>query len=52
MATVRRYSPANGELSEQFDQKTGEQRSAKHLTWSYAAFVTAVCARRRAAASG
>lgn len=48
MATVQRFTPASGEMSEQFDQNTGEQRSAKHLSWSYAAFVTASSARRRA----
>jgi glucoamylase len=51
MATVQRYTPATGELSEQFDQETGEQRSAKNLSWSYAAFVTAFTARRRACAA-
>lgn len=50
MATVQRYTPATGELSEQFDQNTGEQRSAKNLGWSYAAFVTAFTARKRACA--
>ncbi|WP_283739049.1 glycoside hydrolase family 15 protein [Chelatococcus albus] len=47
MATVRRYTPASGELSEQFDQCTGEQTSAKDLAWSYAAFITACAARSR-----
>ncbi|PWT70344.1 MAG: glucan 1,4-alpha-glucosidase [Proteobacteria bacterium] len=45
MATVRRYTPASGDLSEQFDRITGEQVSAKRLTWSYAAFLTAFAAR-------
>ncbi len=48
MATVAAFTPASGELSEQFDQKTGAQTSAKRLTWSYAAFITAA-ARRKAA---
>lgn len=48
MATVAAFTPASGELSEQFDQKTGAQTSAKTLTWSYAAFITAA-ARRKAA---
>ncbi|WP_205042039.1 glycoside hydrolase family 15 protein [Rhodoligotrophos defluvii] len=48
MATVRDYTPASLELSEQFDQTTGVQTSAKRLTWSYAALITAVAARRRA----
>ncbi|KAB0678559.1 glucan 1,4-alpha-glucosidase [Aureimonas leprariae] len=46
--TVRAFTPACGALSEQFDQTTGEQTSAKHLTWSYAAFVTAAAARSAA----
>ena len=48
MATVRRFTPLDGALSEQLDQTTGEQRSARHLSWSYAAFVTAAHARRQA----
>jgi glucoamylase len=48
LRTVRRYTPANGELSEQFDQRTGRQTSAKHLSWSYAAFLTCTEARRAA----
>jgi glucoamylase len=51
MATVRRYTPPSGELSEQFDQDSGEQRSAKNLSWSYAAFVTAFVARQQACGS-
>jgi glucoamylase len=45
LATVHAYTPPNGELSEQFDQNTGEQTSAKHLAWSYAAFISCVHAR-------
>nr|WP_281806072.1 glycoside hydrolase family 15 protein [Methylocystis echinoides] len=45
---VRAHTPASGELSEQFDQRSGAQTSAKNLTWSYAAFVTAFAARRAA----
>lgn len=48
LATVRRYTPGSGELSEQFDQTTGAQTSARHLAWSYAAFVSCVAARRAA----
>lgn len=47
LATVREFTPEDGALSEQFDQNTGVQTSARHLTWSYAAFVTCVDARRR-----
>lgn len=46
LATVRAFTPENGELSEQFDQKTGRQTSARKLAWSYAAFITAVAARK------
>ncbi|MGH6842695.1 MAG: glycoside hydrolase family 15 protein [Methylocella sp.] len=48
MATVAAYTPASGELSEQFDQATGAQTSAKSLAWSHAAMITAI-ARRKAA---
>ncbi len=48
LETVRAFTPASGELSEQFDQRTGEQTSAKHLAWSYAAFVSCVAARDEA----
>ncbi len=48
--TVRRYTPEDGALSEQFDPATGEQLSAKHLAWSYAAFISCVAARRAAMA--
>ncbi len=46
LATVRRFTPADGMLAEQFDQNTGAPNSAKHLAWSYAAFISAVAARR------
>lgn len=49
LATVRAFTPASGELSEQFDQGTGAQTSAKHLAWSYAAFVSCIAARRAVA---
>jgi glucoamylase len=48
MATVRRFTPVSGALSEQFDQTDGRQTSARQLAWSYAAFVTAAAWRRRA----
>ncbi len=47
LETVRTYTPQNGELSEQFDQHTGVQRSAQQLAWSYAAFISCVHARRQ-----
>jgi glucoamylase len=46
LETVRAFTPASGDMSEQFDQRTGEQASAKHLAWSYAAFISCVAARR------
>jgi glucoamylase len=49
MRTVQTYTPPSGDLSEQFDHATGAQTSAKHLAWSYAAFITAAASRRRAA---
>jgi glucoamylase len=49
LRTVRAFTPANGELSEQFDRSTGAQTSAKDLAWSYAAFISCIGARRAAA---
>ena len=49
MRTVQAYTPRSGDLSEQFDRVTGAQTSAKHLAWSYAAFITAAASRRQAA---
>jgi glucoamylase len=46
LETVRAFTPASGDLSEQFDQRTGEQTSANHLAWSYAGFISCVTARR------
>jgi glucoamylase len=50
LETVRAYTPESGDMSEQFDQRTGEQTSAKHLAWSYAAFISCAAARRAALA--
>src|SRR5690606_9683261 len=46
LETVRAFTPPSGDLSEQFDQQTGRQTSAKHLAWSYAAFISCAAARR------
>jgi glucoamylase len=46
LETVRAFTPESGGLSEQFDQGTGKQTSAKSLAWSHAALITAVAARR------
>jgi glucoamylase len=48
MRTVQAFTPASGDLSEHFDRTTGAQTSAKHLAWSYAAFLTAAASRRLA----
>jgi glucoamylase len=48
MEAVRGVTPADGALSEQVDRATGQQTSARHLTWSYAAFIGAARARSRA----
>ena len=50
LATVRAYTPPCGDLSEQFDQRSGAQTSAKQLAWSHAAFISCVFARRLAIA--
>ena len=49
LGAARLTIPETGELTEQFDRDTGAQTSAKDLGWSYAAFITAWDARRRAA---
>ncbi len=51
MRTVQAFTPVGGDLSEQFDRTTGAQTSAKHLAWSYAAFITAAASRTRAVRS-
>ena len=48
MRTVQAFTPESGDLSEQFDRTTGAQTSAKHLSWSYAAFITAAASRTEA----
>lgn len=48
LETVRAFTPQSGELSEQFDQSSGEPRSAPHLAWSYAAFISCIAARNAA----
>jgi glucoamylase len=46
LETVRCFTPPSGDLSEQFDKTTGAQTSARHLAWSYAAFISCIVARR------
>jgi glucoamylase len=50
LAMARRSILPSGEISEQFHQTTGEQTSAKSLTWSYASYLTAWEARKLALA--
>ena len=50
LRTVRRFTPDSGEMAEQIDKVTGEACSARRLTWSYAAFLTAARAREAAQA--
>lgn len=45
---VRLHVTEQGRMSEQFDTKTGGQRGAKDLTWSYGSFLSAVEERARA----
>ncbi|KAF4456896.1 Glucoamylase [Fusarium austroafricanum] len=40
VAVVQTYTPKDGSLAEQFDKSTGTPKSAVHLTWSYASFVS------------
>ncbi|MGV9273684.1 glycoside hydrolase family 15 protein [Streptomyces griseosporeus] len=42
------YHSDHLELSEQFDGRTGYQRSVRNLTWSYAAYLSAMRARAEA----
>jgi glucoamylase len=48
MRTMQVFTPQSGALSEQFDRSSGLQTSAKHLSWSYAAFITAAAQRAQA----
>ncbi|KAJ5689840.1 hypothetical protein N7462_004232 [Penicillium macrosclerotiorum] len=41
MSVVEEYAMSNGSLSEQFSKSDGSQESARDLTWSYAALLTA-----------
>lgn len=47
MNIVATYAQSNGSLSEQFSGSTGAPLSARDLTWSYAAFLTAATRRAR-----
>ena len=47
VAKVAEFTPADGRLAEQYDKFTGAPLSARDLTWSYAAFLTAAAARAK-----
>lgn len=47
MNVVATYAQSNGSLSEQFSKSNGQPLSAYDLTWSYAAFLTAVARRAK-----
>lgn len=50
LATLRKFTPTDGALSEQIDRDTGAQTSSRHLTWSYAAFISTARERNLALA--
>jgi glucoamylase len=50
MMTALVYHSDHYELGEQFDATTGYVKSVANLTWSYAAFLSAVRARQKIAA--
>jgi glucoamylase len=45
LSTIRKHAGSQGELSEQFDRDAGVPVSARDLTWSYAAFLSAARVR-------
>lgn len=45
LETVRRFTPADGRLPEQFDRDTGAPSACADLGWSHAAFLTCIAAR-------
>ncbi|TPX39432.1 glucan 1,4-alpha-glucosidase [Synchytrium endobioticum] len=45
---VKKHAGETGSMSEQFHRNTGFMEGARDLTWSYAAFLTAIWARERA----
>ena len=51
MATLRELIPPDGAMSEQVDRTTGAPISARHLSWSYAAFISTARLRRQALTS-
>ncbi|KAF7591649.1 hypothetical protein BBP40_001288 [Aspergillus hancockii] len=45
ISVIQEYTPSNGGLAEQFKRDNGNPVSAADLTWSYAAFLSAVARR-------
>jgi glucoamylase len=45
VSVVEKYTPSSGSLAEQFSKSDGSPVSASDLTWSYAAFLTAISRR-------
>lgn len=45
VGVVQKYARSNGSLAEQFSKSDGTPLSARDLTWSYAAFLTAAARR-------
>lgn len=50
LRALARRLPEDGEMPEQLDKATGAPASARNLSWSYAAFISAVAARQAALA--
>jgi glucoamylase len=46
MANAQKYTPQDGGLAEQYSRSNGSPLSAVDLTWSYAAFLTALNSRK------
>jgi GH15 family glucan-1,4-alpha-glucosidase len=45
---LKLHAADSGRMDEQIDRYTGFNKSAKHLTWSYASFITMAEARKKA----
>ncbi len=48
LRSVRRFTPASGDLPEQFDKVTGAASSSRNLSWSHSSFLAATEARAAA----
>jgi glucoamylase len=49
LARLKLHTPADGQLYEQFDKRTGRPASSRGVGWSHAAFLHAVFERTRVA---